>query len=565
MIQRWRRVLNRLPNCAAVPLKFSGPTLRAHSRQEGALRVRTFDLLIPRQWRGWLALIAAAVPPLFGVGLSCWYARQDIESDAYAQAARVIADVERMLVNASQTAQRIGVRAGEPCESLALDLRKQVDSVLFVRSVEVFSNDRDIYCSSVYGADRRSVDLGAYVDGSVRLVPHSGTLPDSTLLAYRWVKNGGGAVVTVDGRYIREVLASSSRDVDELLLDVGGVVLGAHGLMPDHAPLGKRVFSERSTRFPVTALVVPARNALLQRIERDYLGPVFASGLLGVLLGLFVKRGLEGAGLHRRAIARAMRSGEFVPYFQPLVDAADGRWVGAEVLIRWQHPRKGVVGPDSFIPLAESCDLIKPMTRDLFRSVSLALAEVKLPDGFRLSFNVSAQHMRCKSIVDDCVSLQRDIRQPHVHVVLELTERELLPSEADTRKIFDALHRIGIKIALDDFGTGHSSLSYLHDLEIDALKIDRSFVAKIGAHTASEPVLDSILELATKLRLTTVAEGVETCSQAQYLRERGVPILQGFLFGRPMPAKAFIRKMVASDVQSLDVAHRLRPISRPEE
>lgn len=517
------------------------------------MRVRTFDLLIPRQWRGLLALIAVAMPPLFGTGLSYWYAQQDVESDAYAQAARVIADVERMLVNASQTAQRIGVRAGEPCESLALDLRKQVDSVLFVRSVEVFSNDRDIYCSSLYGTDRRSVDLGAYVDGSVRLIPHSGTLPDSTLLAYRWVKNGGGAIVTVDGRYIREVLASSSRDGDQLLLDVGGIVLGAHGLMPDHAPLGKRVFAERSSRFPVTAMALPARNAPLQRIERDYLGPIFASGLLVVLLGIFVKRSLKGGGLHQRAISRALRSGEFVPYFQPLVDATDGRWVGAEVLIRWQHPRKGVVGPDIFIPLAESSDLIKPMTRDLFRSVSLALAELKLPEGFRLSFNVSAKHMRCKSIVDDCASLQRGIRQPHVQVVLELTERELLPSEADTREIFDALHRIGIKIALDDFGTGHSSLSYLHDLEIDALKIDRSFVAKIGTHTASEQVLNSILELAAKLQLTTIAEGVETWPQAQYLSERGVPVLQGFLFGRPMPAEAFIRRMAASDVQGLDV------------
>ncbi|VVE90513.1 EAL domain-containing protein [Pandoraea bronchicola] len=466
-----------------------------------------------------------------------------MELEAQAQAMRAVVEVDRMLVNASQTARRIGARAGTKCDDLELDLRKQVDSVLFVRSVDVLVDEREIYCSSLYGVYHKTIDLSAYVDGRLRLQPHSGTSPDSTLLIYRWVEGGRGAVVTIDGRHVRDALQLLGRNGDGLILDVGGKLLGADGLKSNDASIGGDVIFERSATFPFRVWAVMPKGVLLNRMASDYLGLIIAFGVFGILLGIFVKRGLSHVGSRRHEMSRALRLGEFVPFFQPLVNSSDKRWVGAEVLIRWRHPKEGLVQPDSFIPLAESSGLIVPITRGLFHSVTKALSGVDLPNGFRLSFNISARHMQCASIIEDCEALQRRLNQWRVQLVLELTERELLTSDGATREIFDALHGMGIKVAVDDFGTGHSSLTYLRDFEMDALKIDKSFVAKIGGHPLSERVLDSILDLAKNLELTTIAEGVETWPQAEFLRERGVPILQGYLFGRPMPAEEFVRRL----------------------
>jgi sensor c-di-GMP phosphodiesterase-like protein len=507
------------------------------------VRIRQLSLAIPRVWHKWLALVAACIPMLCGVGVCCWQANQAMRADAVTQTQRVLVDINRMLVNASQTAERVGAHAGTRCEDLTLELRKQVDAVLFVRSVEMLLDDREIYCSSLYGKHHRSINVDAYLEGRVRLLPHSGTSPDSTLLIYRWVKDGRGAVVTIDGRHVRDVLSLVSRNGDELILDVGGVQLGANGLVSRDADSGVTSIEQRSREFPVVVRAVLPHGALVHRVVADYAGSIAAFAVLSLLLGIYVKRGLGHVSSRRHEMSRGLRLGEFVPYFHPLVSSSDGRWVGAEVLVRWRHPKEGLVAPDSFIPLAESSGLIVPMTRCLFESVADAMSEVDLPKGFRLSFNVSAQHMSLPSIVADCDALQTRLGKEHVQLVLELTERELLESESSTLAIFAALHRRGIKIAVDDFGTGHSSLSYLRDFEMDALKIDKSFVAKIGGHPLSEQVLESILELAQKLGLTTIAEGVETHAQSEYLRVRGVPILQGFLFSRPMPVAEFVSRL----------------------
>jgi EAL domain-containing protein (putative c-di-GMP-specific phosphodiesterase class I) len=127
-----------------------------------------------------------------------------------------------------------------------------------------------------------------------------------------------------------------------------------------------------------------------------------------------------------------------------------------------------------------------------------------------------------------------------VHLVLELTERELIEPTAITHQLFDQLHDLGVKIAIDDFGTGHSSLGYLRQFNVDYLKIDQSFVAMIGIDALSRHILDSIIELAIKLGLAMVAEGVETQQQSDYLTAHNVNFLQGYLFGRPMPGVEFI-------------------------
>ena len=141
----------------------------------------------------------------------------------------------------------------------------------------------------------------------------------------------------------------------------------------------------------------------------------------------------------------------------------------------------------------------------------------------------------------------------HITLVLELTERELIESSEVTDRLFDELHALGVKIAIDDFGTGHSSLAYLRKFQVDCLKIDQSFVARIGIDTLSGHILDSIVELSAKLDLDIVAEGVETPEQRDYLAARGVDYLQGYLIGRPMPLESLLSSLTVQEGQDASV------------
>jgi c-di-GMP phosphodiesterase len=159
--------------------------------------------------------------------------------------------------------------------------------------------------------------------------------------------------------------------------------------------------------------------------------------------------------------------------------------------------------------------------------------------------NITARHCLDLELVDDCREFLAAFPAGQVTLVLELTERELIEPTAITRQLFDALHQLGVMIALDDFGTGHSSLAYLRNFNVDYLKIDQSFVAMIGADVLSSHILDSIIELSSKLDLGIVAEGVETAEQCEYLAVHGVDFLQGYLFGRPLPGDEFIQTLIS--------------------
>lgn len=497
----------------------------------------------PRRWHLWIAIAVAVVPMIAAVCLAYWHASRALDEEVELQAHRVLVHVDWMLGNAAEAAARVRGEAGRNCNDVVLDLRKQVDSVLFVRSVDLFVDTSTVYCSSLYGNYHREHDVSDYIDGRLQILPHSGTLPDSTLFLYRSAAQGRGAIVAVDGRHVRDVLVLMARDGIEMTVHVGSVSIGKEGLItvPSSAPSSTVVL--RSKRFPVLVRADSPKLELARRVIADYSGLLIAFAMLSVLVGGVVKRGLAAVGSRRHEMVRALQFGEFVPYFQPLVCAQEGRWIGAEILVRWIHPKEGVVMPDSFIPLAESSGLIVPMTQALFHSVGEMMADVTLPPNFRLSFNVSARHMSERSIISDCDALQAALGKGRVQLVLEVTERDLLDSEVGTIAIIDALHARGIKIAIDDFGVGHSSLGYLRDFDMDAVKIDKTFVAKIGGGALSQRVLDSILEMAMKLGLIIIAEGVETSRQRDYLCERGVPILQGYLFGRPMPFHLFISRL----------------------
>lgn len=265
--------------------------------------------------------------------------------------------------------------------------------------------------------------------------------------------------------------------------------------------------------------------------------------LLGVSLGfaLLIWWLLGRPNSPESELARALRAREFIPYLQPLVEAEGGRVIGAEVLMRWQHPTVGLIRPDLFIPQAEASGLIVPMTTLIMEDVARVLGSERtlLPKGFHISFNISAVHCRDMTLLAECRRFLDYFSLGQVVLVLELTERELLVADPQTLLLFKQLDEIGVKLAIDDFGTGHSSLLYLQQFHVDYLKIDQSFIGRIGTESLSEHIVDNVIDLGARLGLSLVAEGVETSEQAEYLKQKGVNYLQGYLFGRPMPLRQF--------------------------
>jgi sensor c-di-GMP phosphodiesterase-like protein len=234
-----------------------------------------------------------------------------------------------------------------------------------------------------------------------------------------------------------------------------------------------------------------------------------------------------------------LAKGEFEPHYQPIMDMATGRCAGAEVLLRWKHPESGYVRPDLFIQTAESSGLIDPIMDQVMARAASDLGPLlaSRPD-LHIGFNLTPEQFATPGLPMRLLRHFHEgtIRPGQVH--LEATERTALESEA-VAKVFDELKRLGFGIALDDFGTGYSNLASLSRLSFDVLKIDASFVRRIGQGHVSEGVLEAITTLGATLGVQMVAEGVETAEQHEHLKARGVQMGQGWLYAKAMPAGEF--------------------------
>lgn len=503
------------------------------------LRSYTRRRLLPRLV---FSLSMALLPLLLGSAIIYWQALRSLSSEASAASNEAVRLFDVMLGNATAAARAALLHADESCEDATWVLREQVAVVPFVRSVNL-TRDNDIYCTSLFGEFDERLDPSLYANGQLRMMVGNSVTPNYALLILRRVQGNKAALATVDGRYLSNTLQLVDQRSD-LQLQVGRQWMDEEGRVfdgePASLPLGHVELA--SGQFPYKVIGGFPKGAQWRHIREDSLPLVTLMLMLGGVSGMACYWLWGRSATPSLELERALLAGEFVPYLQPLVDARDGHWIGAEVLMRWIHPREGMVGPDLFIPMAERSGLIVAMTRELFHQVADGLAPHAklLGQGFHLGFNISARHCTEPGLFDDCRDFQARFLPHRPELTLELTERELIVSSEVTDELFDKLHGLGVKLAIDDFGTGNSSLAYLHRFKVDALKIDKSFVAMIGVDALSSHVLDSIVELCGKLDLMIIAEGVETVEQQAYLASRGVEVLQGYLFDRPMPLAAFV-------------------------
>ena len=231
-------------------------------------------------------------------------------------------------------------------------------------------------------------------------------------------------------------------------------------------------------------------------------------------------------------VARAIESGEFLPYFQPLVSLRSGELQGFELLARWNRPQHGWIPPDEFIPIAERDGWIDLLSRELLRRGLVALGV--LPRKLMLSVNISSVQLRDLNLPDHIQAIAKLSGYPLENLTLEITESALTKDAGPEREIACALRAMGCKLALDDFGTGYSSLSQLQALPFDELKVDRSFVSSMTEQRESRKIVAAVVGLGQNLGFLTVAEGVEKAEQAEMLRWLGCELGQGWLYGKPM-------------------------------
>jgi diguanylate cyclase (GGDEF)-like protein len=270
----------------------------------------------------------------------------------------------------------------------------------------------------------------------------------------------------------------------------------------------------------------------------------------------------------------AIRQRQLLLEYEPILELDGGRLRAAEALVRWEHPTRGPLQPDAFIPLAEETGLIVDIGRWVIRAACRQLARwrERLEPGMVMSVNLSARQLADAGLVGDVRAALEANRLPAEALVVEVTESALLMDGDDALANLVALRAMGIRVAIDDFGTGYSSLSYLGRLPVDILKVDRAFVSRLDSEEEARPLAAVVVRLGETLGLETIAEGIETPQQLAALRRLGCALGQGFLFARPATARAFeaaVRDLGAVPMTAVAASRhtrarsRLRPSAQP--
>ncbi len=345
-----------------------------------------------------------------------------------------------------------------------------------------------------------------------------------------------------------------------LLSPTGSVLAETPGMTNNVNPAEVFIGTAYSPTTGLQSLVMTSRAKPSPYRDLSKIG-LFVPAAIAILVILFAvivpRRQLQNPITELRD---AIEAGEFVPYYQPVVDIRSGKLLGAEVLLRWRKPDGTLVSPGSFIPLAESSGLIVELTLDLMRRVCAGAGQaIGRRPGFKISFNFTATLFANRNIVRDVRRIFADSPIDMSQVVIEVTERDPIVDLTATRQVIAAFQGLGARVAIDDVGTGHSGLSYMLKLGVDIIKIDKMFVDAIGTDRKSSTIVETLVDLAHNMRMDIVAEGVENFEQVALLREMGIRAAQGFVFAPPLPGSAFLQLMESIDPRPEEASPPAKP------
>ncbi|MEZ9199793.1 EAL domain-containing protein [Shewanella sp. 10N.286.54.B9] len=300
-----------------------------------------------------------------------------------------------------------------------------------------------------------------------------------------------------------------------------------------------------SDRYPFYVASQINRNRILKMMTNSLVFSLPLSLLVSFLCAYLFKLLQRSERSLKQQLKRAIRQRELVAFYQPIMDAATGRIVGAEALVRWVRPNGEVIPPVRFIDELERTALINPLTIQMLEQLPEDLAPIfAADDEFRCSLNLVPEQVEQE---DFCCHIERLATSgfPTHQLALEITERLPLRNLEVANQHLERLKALGVVIELDDAGTGYGGASYLQELNIDILKIDKLFVDTLVLSPNNTPVLDAYIQMAKTLKMEVIAEGVETHEQSLALLARGVHLHQGYYFSKPLPAEEFIQFWLA--------------------
>ena len=509
-----------------------------------------------------VALLLACAAP--------WLASREAARQAYDIESGIVLDYARDVQHrADETASQTDIalmrleRSGvPPCSPRSLALMREIDLTSSYIQAVGHMNGTAVDCSSI-GSDPVALGSAAF-------------LTSRGVTIYRWVRTGDGRSAHVLGIRRGDFIAFVH---DDLPLDTwthsSDVALGVlhvedHDFHMTHGPIdgawiarlggratvtfveGGRLIAIVRSQHYLTASAAAMPLAYLDRRAATLAWRFVPAALFGGLAGavailLLVRRELS----METALRKALRRDEFFLLYQPLIDLDSGTCIGVEALLRWRPPTGELIGPDLFIPIAERTGLITSVTARVFELIARDAGNhlAQHPE-FHVGVNLSPADLRSYAIVDHIDKLLARSGARPSNLIVEITERGFLDLDA-ARNVLAALRARGVEVAIDDFGTGYSSLSYLESLDLDFLKIDRSFIEAIGTGAPTSQVVGHIMAMARTLNLRMIAEGVESEAQAEFLRKHGVHNVQGWLFGRPMSFADVVRGLAPASPETV--------------
>lgn len=468
-----------------------------------------------------------------------------LQSKVESSSEKAIILLEQALRHVDDATKNILLKKVDDCDTSLFILRKDVALVPFLRTLNIGVGNR-ILCSSFLGPVSVEDDKSKYYQGVLLLMPGNIVEKNHPVIILRREQGAEFALGSIDGLYVKTLL-SVAKNNTTLYFNIGQNTLDENGTFYSNQVIPDALVASAKTSslypFTVHAIILEksAFDFFWEWYSITFLGLVIMSLVCSIVVYRLTCKPLSFS----HEIEYAISKNQFVPYLQPIVDARNKNVVGVEVLMRWQHPTEGLISPDVFIPQAESSGLIIEMTSDIIHAVVdyMVINKHLFNHGFHVAFNISASHFDNDTIIKDAIEFYERSATYGWQLILELTERMVLVDSDSVKERLHSLRVIGIEIALDDFGTGYSSLTTLQSFKFNAIKIDKSFTAKIGDEDASRYIVDSVITLAKKLGLTLIAEGVENVLQEKYLQEKGVQLLQGFRYSPPLALDDFTKFM----------------------
>ena len=477
----------------------------------------------------WASLLLIA--GMLAINWQLWHSAQTGSLSSVRQA---LGKVDAIVDEARDATQVSAKLFSHPCtQEVQFALNREAAIQPHLRTVALLKANH-IWCSSLSGKGVLIVNAANLTYGTLTLYPRDLIAPGIPILVYMMKAADGYAAASITDVHLRDVLTSTEETT--LTLIVNGKMLAEKGRVSDLTTQYKGE-QLRSTQYPFSIGYTVPPFFSVKRLVHEGTLLIVMTAFMSLIAGVLFRRYLEKRVSPQENLRKAIERGEIMPWYQPVVNGKTGAINGVEVLARWIHPTGGMIPPDMFIPLAEENELIEPLTRSLMVKVATELPTVMqhFPQGLHVGINISATHCYSARFMDDCTHFLNHFTDTPVKLLLEITEREelqLTPEVLDTLK---QLQQKGVELALDDFGTGYSGLSYLNELPVDFIKIDRSFVGRITDDPESTRLVDCVIEMARKLSLSIVAEGVETQQQVDYMNRHDITLLQGYFFWKPLP------------------------------